>query len=209
MEGARDGLIQHNQPSSSFDSGYGCVAGAESHAGMIFVCVAALSLLHSLDEVDRDGLSWWLCERQCDSGGLNGRPEKQADVCYSWWILSVLSILGRTHWLDRGKLRDFILHCQDPEDGGIADRPDNMPDPFHTYFGTAGLVFLGYFRDEGRKHKEIDPAYALPVDVVERLGLRPAQRLLSDEEGSDGARAGAGKKAAGASLMSAAAEAVE
>ena len=34
-------------------------------------------------------------ERQCDSGGLNGRPEKQADVCYSWWILSALSILGK------------------------------------------------------------------------------------------------------------------
>ena len=160
---------------------------------MIFVCVAALSLLHSLDEVDRDGLSWWLCERQCDSGGLNGRPEKQADVCYSWWILSVLSILGRTHWLDRGKLRDFILHCQDPEDGGIADRPDNMPDPFHTYFGTAGLVFLGYFRDEGRKHKEIDPAYALPVDVVKRLGLRPAQRLVPDEDGSAAAAAAGGE----------------
>lgn len=40
-------------------------------------------------------LGWWLCERQCDSGGLNGRPEKQADVCYSWWILSALKILGK------------------------------------------------------------------------------------------------------------------
>ena len=41
-----------------------------------------------------DALLWWLSERQCDSGGLNGRSEKQADVCYSWWILSSLSILG-------------------------------------------------------------------------------------------------------------------
>jgi len=50
---------------------------------------------NSLHLVDEDLLGWWLSERQCDSGGLNGRPEKQADVCYSWWILSSLSILGR------------------------------------------------------------------------------------------------------------------
>jgi hypothetical protein len=48
----------------------------------------------ALHHVDADVLGWWLSERQCDSGGLNGRPEKQADVCYSWWILSALAILG-------------------------------------------------------------------------------------------------------------------
>jgi geranylgeranyl transferase type-2 subunit beta len=56
----------------------------------------------ALDRIDVDTLAWWLCERQCDSGGLNGRPEKQADVCYSWWILSVLAILGRVNWIDEG-----------------------------------------------------------------------------------------------------------
>ena len=69
--------------------------GAESHAGQIFCCVAALSIGNALHHVDENLLGWWLSERQCDSGGLNGRPEKQADVCYSWWILSSLSILGR------------------------------------------------------------------------------------------------------------------
>jgi geranylgeranyl transferase type-2 subunit beta len=79
----------------NFDGGFGAVPGAESHAGQIFCCVAALSIAGALDVIDEDLLCWWLCERQCDSGGLNGRPEKQADVCYSWWILSSLSILGR------------------------------------------------------------------------------------------------------------------
>lgn len=144
---------------------------------MIFVCVGSLALLHRLDLVDRDQLSWWLCERQCDSGGLNGRPEKQADVCYSWWILSVLSIIGRTSWVDKQALTAFILRSQDCDDGGIADRPDNMPDPFHTYFGIAGLVFLGHFLRNDLPHKEIDPAYALPVEVVRKLDLRPAARL--------------------------------
>ena len=80
----------------NFDGGFGCTIGAESHAGQVFTCVGALSIakcLHLIDDSNADLLGWWLAERQCDSGGLNGRPEKQADVCYSWWILSVLSIM--------------------------------------------------------------------------------------------------------------------
>ena len=38
--------------------------------------------------------------RQTRPGGLNGRPEKLPDVCYSWWILSGLVILRREAWLD-------------------------------------------------------------------------------------------------------------
>ena len=79
----------------NFDGGFGAVPGAESHAGQIFCCIGALSITNSLHLVDENLLGWWLSERQCDSGGLNGRPEKQADVCYSWWILSCLTIIGR------------------------------------------------------------------------------------------------------------------
>jgi geranylgeranyl transferase type-2 subunit beta len=28
---------------------------------------------------------------------------------------------------------------QDTENGGIADRPEDMPDVFHTCFGVAGI----------------------------------------------------------------------
>ena len=128
----------------NFDGGFGAVPGAESHGGQIFCCVAALAIGRALDDVDRDLLAWWLSERQCDSGGLNGRPEKQADVCYSWWNISTLSILGRLDWIDRPKLIDFILKCQDTEAGGISDRPGNMADVYHTFFGIAGLSLLGF-----------------------------------------------------------------
>ena len=116
--------------------------------------------------------------RQCDSGGLNGRPEKQADVCYSWWILSALSILGRVDYINSKKLQSFILNCQDDEDGGIADRPLDMADVFHTFFGISGLSLLGYFKNGGgdperpSEYREIDPLYALPADVVERMNLK-------------------------------------
>lgn len=57
-------------------------------------------------------LGWWLSERQLPNGGLNGRPEKLEDVCYSWWNLAGLAIIGKLHWINRDKLISFILSAQ-------------------------------------------------------------------------------------------------
>ncbi len=150
----------------NFDGGFGAVPGAESHAGQIFCCLGALAIGNALHHVDSGVLGWWLCERQLPTGGLNGRPEKKQDVCYSWWVLSSLSMLSKISWIDREKLGDFILSCQDLDDGGISDRPGNIADVWHTYFGLAGLSLLGYPGFE-----PIDPVYALPRRTVQRLGL--------------------------------------
>jgi geranylgeranyl transferase type-2 subunit beta len=56
------------------------------------------------------------------------------------------------------------LSAQDEEDGGISDRPEDMVDVYHTFFGIAGLALMGYPGLEA-----IDPTYALPVSVVQRL----------------------------------------
>ncbi|KAG5040939.1 hypothetical protein JHK82_013048 [Glycine max] len=106
-----------------------------------FQGICGVKLIHgSLDLVDKDLLGWWLCERQVKSGGLNGRPEKLPDVCYSWWVLSSLIMIDRVHWISKEKLIKFILDCQDTENGGISDRPDDAVDVFHTFFGVAGRV---------------------------------------------------------------------
>lgn len=152
---------------ANFDGGYGVSPGAESHAGQIFVCVGALAIANRLDMVDKDRLGSWLSERQLDNGGLNGRPEKLEDVCYSWWVMSSLAVIGKLDWIDKDKLANFILRCQvgltptsafyadqsqDPELGGIADRPGDAVDVFHTVFGIAGLSLIGYPR-----LKPVDP----------------------------------------------------
>ena len=99
--------------------------------------MGTLAILDRLDLVDSDTLCWWLCERQLPNGGLNGRPEKLEDVsfrpltlsflerafadrgirrfpqvCYSWWAVATLAILGRSHWIDGTKLSQFILSAQ-------------------------------------------------------------------------------------------------
>ncbi|PWN28876.1 terpenoid cyclases/Protein prenyltransferase [Jaminaea rosea] len=160
----------------NFDGGFGRVQGAESHAAQAFTCLGILSILSSLDRLPYQGqrAAAWLSERQLPGGGLNGRPQKLEDVCYSWWVLSSLSILRKLDWIDGEKLRRFILSAQDPDLGGIADRPGNVSDVYHTFFGCAGLSLLGH---EGLQ--PIDPVYAMPQRVVRELGMeRPYQRAL-------------------------------
>lgn len=70
-------------------------------------------------------------------------------------------MLSKLHWINGSKLSKFILSAQDPDNGGIADRPDNVADVFHTQFGVAGLSLLG--GDQARNLDEVDPVYCLPV----------------------------------------------
>lgn len=156
----------------NWDGGFGVVPQAESHAGQIFCAVGALCIGNALHRIDQDRLGYWLAERQLPTGGLNGRPEKKADVCYSWWVVSSLAMLGRLHWVSGPDLFRYILGCQDAEDGGIADKPENMPDVYHTFFGLTGLSLLGY---TGAPLQLINPVYAMPYDVLEKRGV-PLER---------------------------------
>lgn len=94
-------------------------------------------------------------------------------VCYSWWVAASLSILKKLHWINADKLRRFILSAQDP-DGGIADRPGDEPDIFHTLFGLAGLSLLGY-----PELVPIDPVYCMPSEVIRNLGLSKDYQSLN------------------------------
>jgi geranylgeranyl transferase type-2 subunit beta len=104
--------VQHVHSCANFDGGYGTSPGAESHSGQVFTCVGALTIAGRLDLVDQEKLGAWLSERQLKNGGLNGRPEKKEDVCYSWWVMSSMAMLNKLHWIDGQKLTQFILQCQ-------------------------------------------------------------------------------------------------
>jgi geranylgeranyl transferase type-2 subunit beta len=77
-------------------------------------------------------------------------------------------MLRRLDWIDHEALARFIQMCQDSEDGGIADKPGNQPDVYHTFFGITGLSLMG----KGPVALgAIDPTYALPPGVLERRGI--------------------------------------
>jgi geranylgeranyl transferase type-2 subunit beta len=75
-----DKIADYIHSCSNFDGGYGSIPGAESHAGQIFCCVGALTILERQDLIAKNELIEWLAERQLPCGGLNGRPEKKEDV---------------------------------------------------------------------------------------------------------------------------------
>ena len=77
-------------------------------------------------------------------------------------------MMGKEDWIDQDALQLFILHCQDPEEGGISDRPGNTVDVFHTFFGLAALSLL---KPEKYKLSEIDPTYAIPKRVLDKLNV--------------------------------------
>jgi geranylgeranyl transferase type-2 subunit beta len=172
----------------------------------------------SLAMTSNDILCSWLCDRQIDygtrneyTGGLNGRPEKLVDVCYSFWVLASLACMKRRDWIDKEALIRFILRCQDidiiddgvkqadatseqrVEGGGIADRPNNQSDPFHTFFGIAALSLLDYNPKSDATDnapttststpspllQPISPQYALPMYVLEKMKL-PNESLTRD-----------------------------
>ncbi|KAK1783643.1 geranylgeranyltransferase [Copromyces sp. CBS 386.78] len=159
-----DKAVDHVAACANFDGGYGVSPGAESHSGQIFTCVAALTIAGRKELIDVDRLGRWLSERQIAGGGLNGRPEKKEDVCYSWWVLSSLEMIGKTHWIDKEKLTNFILSSQDTEKGGISDRPGDMVDVWHTCFGIAGLSLLEYPGLE-----PVDEVYCMPKSTIKRV----------------------------------------
>ncbi|SMN19833.1 similar to Saccharomyces cerevisiae YPR176C BET2 Beta subunit of Type II geranylgeranyltransferase required for vesicular transport between the endoplasmic reticulum and the Golgi [Maudiozyma saulgeensis] len=155
----------------NFDGGFGLCPGAESHAAQAFTCLGALKIANKLDaltpkQIEETG--WWLSERQIPGGGLNGRPSKLPDVCYSWWVLSSLAIIGKLDWIDYEGLRKFILEAQDKIKGGISDRPDNEVDVYHTVFGLAGLSLMGFYN-----LVPIDPTYCMPLSITKKFKKYP------------------------------------
>jgi geranylgeranyl transferase type-2 subunit beta len=131
---------------ANFDGGYGVSPGTESHSGQIFACLGALTIAGRVDDVvDKERLGKWLSERQVDGGGLNGRPEKTEDVCYSWWVGASLKMIGKLHWIDKVKLKSFILECQV---SGISRQVEAMLMGWLTGSRTRGLC--GQARRHGR-----------------------------------------------------------
>ncbi|XP_043226586.1 geranylgeranyl transferase type-1 subunit beta-like [Amphibalanus amphitrite] len=147
----------------------------ESHGGSTFCAVATLALMGELEsaltEQQRDGLVFWCLSRQ--GVGFNGRPNKQEDSCYTFWIGASLRLLDAYQFVRTDLLREFVYSAQDPITGGLSKWPGHGADPLHTYLGISGLSLAG---QEGLK--PIHAALNVSADAVEVL--RRAQARWRD-----------------------------
>lgn len=118
----------------------------EAHAGLTFCAIAALRLLGA-----DFGRPWvakterWLVLRQIGKGrtkgGFNGRENKPADTCYSWWVGGSLAILGKLPMLDCDHYVEYLLlQTQNTLVGGFSKDGEARPDPMHSYLALASLA---------------------------------------------------------------------
>lgn len=132
--------IQYLIQSQNYDGGFGCIPNVESHCGQIYCCLISLKILNSLHRIDQYTLIKFLQKRQCESGGLNGRPYKLEDSCYSFWTAVSLDILNSIDSIDISKLKSFIYSCFNIN--GYSYRPDSSVDGFHTMYSLLGIKIL-------------------------------------------------------------------
>ncbi|CAE7202927.1 Rabggtb [Symbiodinium microadriaticum] len=145
----------------NLDGGFGCrpSGDCESHAGHTFCCLAGLTLLQKASRIthrSRRRLIRWLGSRQCAGGGLNGRPGKPADACYTWWTLASAKLIlaaegsipatSLADLFDLPALQSFLRQCSSSA-GGVAPHPGDDPDPFHTFFGLSGWSLAAHAQD--------------------------------------------------------------
>lgn len=124
----------------SFEGAIALLPGNEGHGGSTFCAIASLVLMQRLDDVLDDEwrkeLTHWCVQRQI--GGLQGRPNKLEDTCYSYWIGGTLHLLGAFDLVDHERLRSFVLQCQ-TKMGGFSKVIGAFPDVLHSYYSLAYL----------------------------------------------------------------------
>jgi geranylgeranyl transferase type-1 subunit beta len=157
----------------TFEGSLGLTPGREGHGGSTFCGIASLYLMGVLDDVLtsperigwKDDLIRWCVMRQYslpmddnenvmnngfdesgdNAAGMQGRPNKLEDTCYSYWIGGTLHLLGASHLLDGWALREYVLNCQSPY-GGFGKVVGAMPDLLHSFYSLAWLAIS----EEGR-----------------------------------------------------------
>jgi len=72
------------------------------------------------------------------AAGMQGRPNKLEDTCYSYWIGGTLHLLSASHLVDGWALREYVLECQSPY-GGFGKVLGSMPDLLHSFYSLAWL----------------------------------------------------------------------
>ncbi|KAI9489679.1 geranylgeranyl transferase type-1 subunit beta-like protein [Zychaea mexicana] len=115
----------------------------EAHGGSTFCGVGALTLMGKQTEglINKEKLIKWCLNQQ--TTGFAGRPNKDADACYCFWIGAALEMVGAYQLVNHKNCRDFLLACQ-TKVGGFGKTPGTYPDLMHSYMSLAALSLMDY-----------------------------------------------------------------
>lgn len=139
-----DKAVEYIRSCHSYDGAFSLIPGNEGHGGSTYCVVASLVLMDRLDDVltsswRSDLVQWCVSRQQTIHGGLQGRPNKAEDTCYSYWIGGTLHLLGSQHLIDKEALNHFVLECQ-TDMGGFSKLYNGVyPDLLHSFYSLAWL----------------------------------------------------------------------
>ncbi|KAH9574881.1 hypothetical protein CY35_01G082600 [Sphagnum magellanicum] len=151
-------VLEYVLSCQSYDGGFGLCPGLEPHGGATYCAVATLKLVGQLTPKSKNGdkfvallpghesLIGWCLRRQTETGGFQGRANKEADSCYAFWVGGSLQMLGGYNLCDKASLRSFLLSCQ-TKYGGFSKYPPTLgqtgfPDLLHSYYSICGFSLL-------------------------------------------------------------------
>lgn len=134
--------------------------------------------------------------------GFNGRCNKVADTCYTWWVLGSLSILGvLDHYSSSLSVpspttvdpeairaaRAFLLDNTQHAIGGFGKRAGDPPDIYHSSLGLFALATMG-----DPALKKVDAGLAVSVDTVRKIEAGRRGLLRRARKGASGGEARGG-----------------
>ncbi|KAJ2883094.1 geranylgeranyl transferase type-1 subunit beta [Coemansia aciculifera] len=170
----KDAAVKYIVSCCNPDGGMTQAPFQESHGGHLYCCVASLALMGRLDAIpDRQRTLKWALQRQ--NCGYQGRVNKPADSCYSFWVGAAVELLGGHDLVDAAAVSAFLVQCE-TRFGGIAKFPDEFPDPLHAALGVVGFAFCN---PDG--FPRMSPTLLLPESLVDRLDIKAARRSNNGE----------------------------
>ncbi len=195
--------IEYIQSCKSYDGAYGLIPAQEGHGGSTFCAVACLVLMGVIDTElsgnDDDSFSargeliQWCVTRQIK--GMQGRPNKYEDTCYSYWIGGTLRLLECDDLLDKEALNDFVLGCQ-TDIGGFSKLECGLfPDLLHSFYSLAWLsIALDRRRNDNNSEqqqedddddKELPSPVLNPLDCALGMCASRVDKFMLHGEGTD------------------------
>ena len=163
--------------------GFGSMPGLEAHGGYTHCAVMSLFILQKWSQeselisfemanlINVKLLKKWCALRVDWSGGLSGRSNKLVDVCYSYWVGSLLVLLNvfptatpldhldslsnlypnvtihdrlqlYVSMISASPIRDQASANYIAQGGGFRDKPNKGADYYHTGYGLSGWSIL-------------------------------------------------------------------
>ena len=139
---AKEKAIGYIRSCITYEGGISLSPGSEAHGGSCYCAVASLALMNRLEDAlgpaqRRDLIAFCMQRQVAAGGGYQGRTNKDADSCYSFWFGGTLQILGEFHDSNlRGTLGFLLDSCQNTFFGGFAKFPGAPQDILHSFYSV-------------------------------------------------------------------------